>query len=305
MNGFKALPLTCGKISKILTNNPNSNFNKYKKMKTKMKSAIIVILIALGAINFNGCKKDTQNTSIPPSLPPVESMTLPLDGFNNSGLKSSNSQKSNVWFGVSAITVAVWNGVIGLTLAVPVASFAEAFKHERIQINNNLWRWSYNVNVATDVYTAELEANVSNNQVYWNMYISKTGANSFSRFKWYEGVSMPDGTSGSWTMYKSPAEHNSFLAIIWHKNTITRTSDITFSNILNGDGNKGGYIKYEKTNARLYDANYTIYGSAEAKTVAIKWNSITTSGSITVNQNNVNDGPHCWDASKADLTVCP
>lgn len=269
----------------------------------KTKSLMLTILIALQAISFNSCNKDDNQNITPPALPPIESMSLPMSGFT---VKSANNnQQSYTWFAVSAITVGVWNSVIGVTLAVPVLSFTEAINHERIQVNNNLWRWSYNVTALSDVYTAELEASLNGELVIWEMYISKTGAGSFSRFKWFTGISMPDGTNGSWVIYKSPTENNEMYEIVWNKNLKAGTSDITYTNVLDDDINKGSYIKYEKTTASPYNVLYTIYGNTEIKTVTIKWSSLTTAGSITINKNGVIDGPHCWDSTKSDILICP
>ncbi|MDF1551247.1 MAG: hypothetical protein P1P88_25730, partial [Bacteroidales bacterium] len=243
-------------------------------MKTKIKSVMLVILIVSIGVIFSSCKKTDEQNPAQPELPPSESFILPMDGFLD---KTENiAQKSYLWFGVSAIYVGVWNSIIGINLAVPIASFKEAIKHERIQVNENLWRWSYDFTAISTVYKAELEASTEGDLVKWDMYISKTGNGSFSRFKWFTGISAPDGTGGYWIMYQSPTDNNEMYEIVWHKNYKIGTSDITYTNILNNDNNEDSYINFTNNKANNYDAIYVIYESAEDKIIEIQWNSLAT-----------------------------
>ena len=82
------------------------------------------------------------------------------------GLPGAPLTKANwTW---SATNIVVWNTIITVGLAIPVAAFAESFRHEPVEHPNGSWWWSYNVHVGDVLYLAQLEALVLDQQVEWN-----------------------------------------------------------------------------------------------------------------------------------------
>lgn len=272
-------------------------------MKTKLTSLITVFLFAVNAIIITSCRKQEIQKYIPPDLPPMESMSIPMKGFTtNSGV---NNKKSYLWFGVSTLYIRNWSEQIGSTLTLPSVSFKEAFNHKRIQIEENLWRWSYNIILSEKEYNLELEASFDGDKIIWEMFFSKKGKGSFSRFKWFTGISDRLGTVGSWAIYKYSTEINVLYVINWQKNHKDGLSEITFTNFYKSKFNKNSYINYKKTNGTPYDATYTIYDGNKDKIIRIQWNSILNEGSIKLTQNKIINGPHYWDLNKSDLIACP
>jgi hypothetical protein len=272
-------------------------------MKRKLISLLASLTIIISITIITSCQKKRNKKHVSPNLPPIESMSIPLKDFTiSSGI---NKKKSYLWFGVSTLYIRIWREEIGSTLTLPSASFKEAFNHKGIQIKKNLWRWSYTFTLPGEEYYSQLEASFDRKQINWKMFISKKGKGAFSRFKWFTGISKNDGTSGSWVIYESPTEINVIYMIDWQKNLKNGSYQITINSLNNGKVNKSSYINYKKTNAKPYDATYTIYDGRKNKTIKIQWNSLINEGSIKLTQNKIISGPHYWDFNKTDLSASP
>ncbi|MFH2095304.1 MAG: hypothetical protein ABIJ16_06350, partial [Bacteroidota bacterium] len=91
------------------------------KIKASFFSKILVPLIIIAMISEQGCKKEEEPApEIPPSSTFLMDMTFKDQDTTNKDIATYQS------WGYSAINVGVWNFVITLTFAVPVASFVES-----------------------------------------------------------------------------------------------------------------------------------------------------------------------------------
>lgn len=269
-------------------------------MKTKkvifLKTVVLLLLaVFITGITLNGCKKK-QN---PPSLPPSNSFAIDFSDFNSSKSMAKGVDTAYTNKGIAVANVGFWNLVLTLNLIVPVASFAESFKHQAEQQSNGSWQWSYSFLLA---YTAKLNGKVENGNVYWNMYVSK--ANEFSDFLWYSGVSAVNNTSGTWRLYKSPADPIAYIDIAWHKNTDANTFDIQYTNVIPNDVENGAYISYGYNNNANYNSFYNIYYKSQDNLINIEWNRSSKEGHLK-NPKYFNDSNwHCWNTAGIDVT-CP
>jgi len=164
-------------------------------------------------------------------------------------------------------------------MAVPVATFNEAFNQQPQPQYDGSWLWNFSVNVGQSTFTAKLFGEIAGDQVGWNMYISKAGTGAYEDFLWHSGTSEIGGTQGEWTLLKSPAEPIPFVGIQWFKND-DGTKGIMYTNIVRGGPENGGYISYEVTGNTPYDASYNIFNKGENNLVEINWNKETKTGQI-------------------------
>ena len=281
-----------------------------------MKKYISIALIVFFALYLgSGCKKDKGN---PPVLPPVESMLIDFSNFE-SGKKSDpaiNSTKGieNSSWEFSAFVAGFWNVILGLNLAVPVATFDRATDNTPAYLDNKTWQWSYDVPVTISqvsvTYKARLTGQITATEVIWKMYISKTGTGAFAEFVWYEGTSKLDGTSGKWIINHSSQYPEAFLNIDWTKSsseiaTIKYTYVRTLNNNRVADTFKNSYIEYGLTSASL-DAYYNIhyYNGIDFSDVNIEWNTTTNNGRVKSLGHFGNQDWYCWDANRIN-TLCP
>lgn len=276
-----------------------------------------LMILCMGIILIDGCKKEDNNATAP-DLPPLASMQSNFSSFG--GQKSASSEipykaaidtLSSTNFIYAALNVGVWNTIIGVTLAVPVAAFAHSFKNQPSFINNSTWQWKYTYPVLGGTYNARLTGQVQSDSVKWEMYISKSGIGAFSELKWFEGNSSMDGTGGQWLLYYSVAHPDPFLHINWTRSgdsveyakyTIVR--DSTDSGSVNPA--KGSYVEagYQSGD---YDAYYNIHvynaTSTNFDDVNIEWSTTQYFGHVK-SENFYNDANwHCWDSTGVNI-VC-
>jgi hypothetical protein len=259
-------------------------------MQLKIRTNRFLILgLAILFINMISCEKDRKDA---PGLPPESAFVINFSDFQ----ENQKSAQTNANWSRAAFTVWVWNNILGVILAVPVASYIEAFNHEPVRVDNNTWKWSYTVPVKSVNYTADLYAEVMDAEVNWEMYISQEGG--FVNFLWYKGTCDILRTHGNWTLYFGPAENKEFLEIEWTHDWESNTGDIRYTNVqTTSEG--GDYIYAGITNDTPYNAFYDLYDDSEDNMVKINYSTETKEGSIYYD-----DSWHCWNSSLEDIE-CP
>ena len=265
-------------------------------MKTKIVKLLALLLVAVVPLYF-GCS-DTPSEpqkQQPPVMPPLSSMAMDYSQFTTTSLAKSDAKSNWLW---AAGHVAVWNTVLTVTLAVPVAAFAESFNHTPVLQSDGRWLWSYNFNLGALQYTAELYGKVSLEGLGWDMFITQHGL--YTDFHWFTGNSDLTATAGFWTMNLRPLEPTPFLQIDWQRDSDDQSIEITYTNIV-PDGDENGSYIYQAFNQQLpYTGMYDIYRASTENLVEIKWNRETLEGRIN-DQQHFNDSDwHCWDAHLDD-----
>lgn len=263
--------------------------------------AILTLLVLLILTN-TGCKKDDDDKTAP-VVPPQSAFVMDFGNFSDAGdtLKSAGSADTYTNWGFSYLNVAVWNTIITVGLAVPVASYVEAFNHEAIyHPNENNWTWSYNFNYGFAVYEAELTGAIEGAQVNWAMRITKAGA--YSDFLWYHGSSALDLSGGYWILAESPQNPVDLLRIDWNQFP-DGTADIRYTNIKTGDPENGSNIWYGTALTAL-DRFYNIYINSTGNNTSIEWSSTLSNGRVKDQLHFGDQQWHCWDENLMDA-VCP
>ena len=257
-----------------------------------------------------------------PQIPPLSTFLMDFDDFigqglvhvtpeytvvtlpDSGGFLKTTLSKDN--WGWAAFHVGVWNVIITVGLAVPVAAFAESFNHEPQQPADGSWRWSYEVTVSDDEYTAELRGEIDNFGTEWEMYISKYEDTVvvFEDFLWYFGEADLFLTEGTWTLNKDPEDPTPFVGIEWHRNLGDDPADIKYTNIVPDGPENGGYIFYGTTTDTTYDAFYHIYNKGYDNLTEIEWNRTTKDGQVKDPHHYGDQEWHCWDGDREDIE-CP
>lgn len=255
-----------------------------------------------------GCADDEPKEE-PPEIPPASSFLMDFSDFTPetaAGMPGQDSRApaftANNWQWAAG-NVLVWNTIITIGLAVPVAAFAEALHHEPVHQTDGTWVWAYNFYVGGVLHLAELHGRVESNAVYWEMYISKQGY--FEDFLWYTGESDLAATEGTWTLYASPETPTALIGILWHRNPTEQTADIKYTNIVPGGPENGGYIFFGQPDSSPYEALYEIYNKGLDNYTKIEWNRPARAGRVSDPLHFDDDGAwHCWDDGRQDIG-CP
>ena len=269
---------------------------------------IFTAIVMLGLV-MAGCQKtDTTQPeeSQPPEIPPASTFLMDFDDFPDTakismpGGNSFNKTQTRQNWGWAALNVGVWNTLLTLTFAVPVAAFVESFNHEPEQQDDGSWVWTYTFRPPGGVlHTAELHASLVSEGIQWEMYISKQ--NVYSDFLWYSGLSAYTGREGSWTLYHNPTDPTPFLGIEWHRNPLQGTADIKYTNIVPNHPENGGYIFYGIVNSNPYDAFYDIYNKGQDNHTNIEWDRTSKAGRVKDPLHFGDADWHCWDTLDNDL----
>lgn len=263
---------------------------------------MLTTLLLAGIFSTTSCKKDDDD-KVAPVLPPQSAFVMNFSDFSdtNDTLKSAAQVETYSNWGYAALNVMVWNSVLTVGLAVPVASYVEAFNHEAIyHPDEDNWTWSYNFSVGFTAYEAELTAALEGTMVNWEMRITKAG--EYSDFLWYRGKSAVDGMSGYWVLSENPLNPGDLLRIEWQKSE-NGTSNIKCINVRTGDAENGSYIWYGTT-ITSFDRFYVIYRKPVNNHINIEWSSTLKNGHVKDPLHFMDTEWHCWDINLQDI-VCP
>ncbi len=205
-----------------------------------MKNLSLVLALVLSFAFMQSCEKEPIVDPIAPDLPIAESFVMPFSGFEDSDTTKSFSN----WF-YAASNVVVWNTILTINLAVPVASFYESFNHTAEFQGNATWLWSYGFNAQGAHYNAKLYGTILNaNEVSWEMHISKSGG--FSEVLWYSGITTIDQSYATWTLNHNPYNPSTFIGVEYHADNDNGAKSIRYTNLIPGNVGNGGYIEYQE-----------------------------------------------------------
>jgi len=267
------------------------------------------VIIVLAATLFWGCEKKGDA----PTLPPAATMTIDFSEFV-AGTKSAtiiqdskgSSAVSNTNWTVAASVAGVWNSIIALNLAIPVAAFHLASENKPDYLDDRKWQWKYSALVLGATYTARLTGQIRSSDIKWEMYISREGVGGFGEFLWFEGTSNLDGKSGQWILTHSQQQQVPMLQIDWAREGEVIGS-IKYTYIKSGEAFKDSYIQYGLTTNPLngfYSVHFFETNRAKFVDVNIEWSTSGHNGRIKATDYFQDSNWHCWDANGNDV-ACP
>jgi hypothetical protein len=260
------------------------------------KPALILLAFAL---IITSCKKEEADA---PDLPPQSSFVMDFSDFSNPDdtLGSREIATCQNW-GYSYANVVVWQTILTVGLAVPVASFLESFNHEAVyHPDQDNWTWSYNVTVNYEIYDLELTSYLETDSVVWEMRFTK--GIQFVDFLGYYGKSVRNGSGGYWIIQEDPVSPHPLLQIDWH-NYSDGTADIRYMNVRPGAPENGGYIFYG-TALNDFDRFYDIYNKGQDNLTEIVWRSVNKNGHVKDPHHFGHENWNCWDFNLMDV-LCP
>jgi hypothetical protein len=258
------------------------------------------LLIAASLLVINGCKKNDDPP--PPDMVPEQSFIMDFADYSNPDdtLKQKNADSYKNW-GHAFVQTAFWNNVLKTSMAIPVASFLESYKHNAVwHAENENWTWNYNFTSGGNTYYAELTAYWENINVIWEMRISKE--NSYEDFLWYHGSSSGNQIGGYWIINGNPQEPEELLRIDWVRATEDQWG-IQYKIIKEGSQDKNSYITYGMINGE-FDRYYNVYTVRYDNNTEIEWNSEDFHGRIRDAWHFLDVYWHCWNNNLQD-TNCP
>jgi hypothetical protein len=268
----------------------------------------IIAVFTLVTVLFSGCEKKGD----PPVLPPLETMKIDFSDFSSvsksadiTGFDNSVKGVSNGNYQFASSVARFWNILLTINLAIPVASFAGSFDQTPAYLDNKTWQWSYSVNAVGATYNARLTGQIRDNDVKWEMHISKDGAGAFAEFLWFEGTSALNGKSGQWILNnKNDASvSEKLLTIDWtRENEIVGSVKYTY---VKNDQYNESYIEYGLKDAAL-NAFYNVHLYEPTVLhsfvdVFIEWSTTNHNGHVKAFYEFTDNNWHCWDSNGNDV----
>ena len=270
------------------------------KLFRQLVSITAMTFLALSLTMCSKSPNEPEEDVDAPALPPAESMQMDLSAFGGSltGLAKPADPTTKLNFTNAVARVAFVNATVAATLASPVALFAAALSQPPTLERDGKFHWVYEVRVGPTVWKAELVGWKSTN-INWQMYVSgNTGDLQLADFMWYDGWSSVDNIKGQWMFYdpSKPDASEKMMSIDWQVNSET-DADLTFTNLWEGNENKGDVLKYL---AKGTDRSIEYTDASENETWKIFWDAETTAGYLHVP--GYNDGnPAYWDENHNDI----
>lgn len=264
---------------------------KQIKSLTAITLSLVVILAS--------CNSDDEITPVypAPELPPVESMEMNFSNFNddNSGGRMESDQN----WSRAALHVGVWNTILVLNLAVPVASFKVAVTQSpSYDADRELWVWRFDHTVLGRTYSFELTGKLVSDTVEWNMYASEE--NGFQNVLWYTGEMQVDGSSGYWLLNRDGDNPTTYLRADWEKSG-DGIGTIRYTSVETGAELEDSYIEYSQTNNSDFNRSYDIYIDKDDNRVEIDWHHENGNGRIKNPRFYGDDNFRCWDTDFQDV----
>lgn len=268
----------------------------------KIKRLFYIGLVTAALISGASCSKEDNGDA--PALPDLS--TMKMDTAFVSKLKSGSATYEYGNFTKASLTVGVWSAAAYIYTAFPVVAFEKAASTKPIyDETSKLWVWSYNFNYLLADYKAELTGKLSDTKVVWTMNITKVAAPN-QKFKWFEGKSNFDNRSGTWQVY-DPVKGAS-VNIVWSRENES-VGKIRYTNVIEGDQNKTGYIEFGLTSLpmnRYFEISIikdNVTPANNGKIFRIEWSSSSKDGSISdVTNPTAPQKIGCWGTDYKDKT---
>lgn len=276
----------------------------------KMKFSFILCLACIGLI-LSSCESENDKNQAP-VIPPLSSMVIDFDAFSTE-LKSSQTAVTHRNFVAAGVTIATWNHVLASILVVPVKAFHHSFESTPVYIGENAWQWSYNVDVLGITHNARLVGTIRENDVKWEMFITRGGIAPLNNFLWFEGTSALDRKSGQWRLNNGPVNPGEVLRVDWQKSG-DKVGQVKYTYMFAAATDRadqltvGSNLTFGLTTNQL-NAFYNIVFNTRDRvgqpdlTVNIEWSTAGKQGRIMAPHFFQNPNWHCWNSQRQDV-IC-
>ena len=291
---------------------------------------LICMVMLVAIFSFLGCSKDNPvtgpETTTPPDLPSVNTMTINTDFFNAAQIDaqsvragrltepiaaSPNALKLN--FLNAAVRVFFLNVVAYAALAEPTAAFATAIHSVPQYQQDGSWLWTYvYVDNNGSEYSIFLQGKAMDTYVAWSLEVSSNDPNMIlDHFLWFDGEVEIGGHSGYWQFYEPESSSLTDASVFAGNVEVTpgvqcvridwlNTSavDRRLSFLINkaGDPAEGSELIFEES---LETASIDFYDAANDNSGTIIWN---RDGSGSIEWPDYKDGVRsCWDVWQYDV----
>ena len=271
------------------------------------KSFFLFCLLGL-SLAFHSCTKDDsqippENLSAP-TIPSAELFAIPVESFGNftdGEIATTRNNKSN-WIH-AGVNVLVWNTVVFVNTAIPIAAFGHSFNFESEYVGNLTWQWEYEYETLPAQGSKKYDVTLTgqyignNEQVAWKMTVQEEGTST--DFVWYEGIVNTDHTGGTFTVFRNPESPESYVRLAFTRDLTTSDVSVTFTNIIPNAPGNGDYIYWQTETGSEYDRHYDV--STDGNLLEIEANHLNKNGRVKDVKHFGDENWRCWDTAQKNI----
>jgi len=263
-----------------------------------------MLFAIMASILVSGVSCDKENTDERPDLPPWESLFMDFSDFADGPAQTKSIVSTYDNFFQAFTTVAFWNSVTTVTMALPAAAYYNItlMSSSPEYLGDSRWEWSKEFKVQNVDYIATLTGERLNNEEFSMEMKIALAAIPNIKTVWFDGIIRYDHTHAEWNLYKNDPTNVRILQVEWNKDFETGIADMIYTYVEPGANEFGSYIMFGIIPGSDYDAYYTV--SLAAGTVNIEWDRQSKAGRIKDPVNWGDSDWHCWNDLLQDI-VCP
>jgi hypothetical protein len=275
-----------------------------------MKKLLFAFTVVMTALVFQSCDKDDVLQPPAhlkaPAIPPAVLYTIPTsevsaDSVGTDGEEVLVRSPRTNWIHAGT-TVAVWNAIVVLNLALPVNAIGHAFNQNAEYIGNDTYAWTYQyvpgAGLGGGTYNVVLTGQyISSDEVAWTLTASQAGG--FQNFAWVTAVIKTDFSAAEFVVNRYPMNPQSYLQINSSYDPFTQQASVKLTNIIPGDLHNGHYIAYGADNANDLNRSFSIFAGANDM-MDIEWNAVQYYGRVRHGAFYGDNDWHCWDTQLFD-----
>jgi hypothetical protein len=261
----------------------------------KRISYILLIAVLFASLGIIGCGDDSSTGPDPeeaPSIPEITAAQPDFSYFENAS-KAGNEMLTGDAFGSAQNTANSAEFLFSFgQLGTTYFNMAE---NEEPEFEDGEWVWSYSASFESQTLEFKLTASVneSANEVDWAYFISSTGGEQeFEEYRFMEGTTSLDGSSGNWQINDYPEESTTPEAVMSYEWDINDDDELTATFTFHNEDDIStiSYVEDGSTHT------LTINGSNSD--LELYWDTQADHGYWW----DKDSGDQlCWDASKEDI----
>jgi len=260
-----------------------------KTLNFRILSAMALALTVLFATT--SCEKQAKGDR--PELPPAELLFMDYSDFEEEPGATKGSLESYDNFIHAFGTILFWHSpFITAHTALPVAAYKIALAQEAVDMGDNTWKWSYDINLNEITYVVSLTASRINNEEFSIEMDVALASLPEMGVLWFDGVVRYDHTHATWTIYEDGT-----VAVVEAEMNMdfeTEVGSLKYTYVEPNMEETGSYILYGYDSAEVFDASYTV--SLSAGMTEIEWNITTKEGHVKDEVKFGDADWHCWDS---------
>lgn len=271
----------------------------------KIQQILAIVLVASMALAGTSCKKKKDDPDVPgtpPTLPPIESLTMDFSDFVSLPTKGTTKVIEDTYDNYTAAynRVVFWKNLLeDDLLAIPAAGLANALTKTGQEVTSGTFEWTLNFTANSTNYVGKLTATkgASNYTISLN---AAPGSSPSSTFQYLYGEVSNDLSTADWQVNKNTGGGSeTVLNGVYTMNATSGFESLEYTYTESGQTESFSTIEFNVLTSGDYDAAF--YMSMSAGDIDVEWDTYTMAGRVRSLADFANTDWHYWNDVLADI----